>query len=37
VGIQARGAVVDAIDAAAVAFYQKFLEPPKVPVTPLDN
>ena len=28
---------MDAIDAAAVAFYQKFLEPPKVPVTPLDT
>jgi hypothetical protein len=23
---------VDGIDAAAVAFYQKFLEPPKVPL-----
>jgi len=33
----AKGAVVDAIDAAAVAFYQKFLEPPKVPATPLDK
>jgi len=33
----AKGALVDAIDAAAVAFYQKFLEPPKVPATPLDK
>jgi len=25
---------VDAIDAAAATFYQKFLEPPKVPESP---
>jgi len=29
--------VMGAIDAAVVAFFQEFLEPPKVPVAPLDN